>query len=97
MVSSLARHGIEAAHVKYDQQRPDLSKFDSLLGSVMLEASKTLHSQALERAASTAADAMADASLAVAVAEAEALEQAARDAAARSVDQMDAGALIDLS
>lgn len=97
MVSSLARQGIEAAHVKYDQQRPDLSKFDSLLGSVMLEASKTLHSQALERAASTAADAMADASLAVAVAEAEALEQAARDAAARSVDQMDAGALIDLS
>ena len=49
MVRALHNVGIEATHVKYDQQRPDLSKFDSLLGSVLHEASKTLDARAAER------------------------------------------------
>lgn len=38
MVAALRERGISATQIKYDQQRPDLSKFEALLGTVLLEA-----------------------------------------------------------
>ncbi len=108
MVRALREAGVEVAHVKYDQQRPDLSKFDSLLGSVLLEASKSLYAQSVERlqdagaeagpgGAAAAADAAlrATAALSVAVDEVLAVEQGARDVAARSAAQLQAGARLE--
>eukprot|EP00316_Scyphosphaera_apsteinii_P000727 CAMPEP_0119318884 /NCGR_PEP_ID=MMETSP1333-20130426/47898_1 /TAXON_ID=418940 /ORGANISM="Scyphosphaera apsteinii, Strain RCC1455" /LENGTH=559 /DNA_ID=CAMNT_0007325185 /DNA_START=54 /DNA_END=1734 /DNA_ORIENTATION=- len=42
MVSALKARGIVTPQFKFDQRRADLSKFDSLLGLVLLEASKSL-------------------------------------------------------
>ena len=80
-MAALRRAGVEVTHVKYDQQRPDLSKFDSLVGSVMLQASKALYAQ---QAAQADGGRHAAASLSVAVDEVYGVEQATRDAAARS-------------
>ena len=107
MVAALRATGIEATHVRYDQQRPDLSKFDSLLGSVLLEASKSLHANAVERAQHPARGGVLDASsvhssegaataaLSIAVDEVRAIEQGSRSAVARSAAQLQMGEALE--
>ena len=46
MVGALRERGITATQFKYDQRRPDLSKFDTLLGAVLLEAKRALSAHA---------------------------------------------------
>jgi len=97
MVKALKQQGIEVSHVKYDQHRPDLSKFDTLLGSVLIEASKALYAQAVHQGsrkgfvANDSAELHAKAALAIAVEEVGAVERGVREAAARSVAQLEAG------
>jgi len=55
MVRALKERGITAKQFKYDQQRPDLSKFDTLLGMVLLQASQSLAQQRTKEQAARAA------------------------------------------
>ena len=55
MVDALKARGIAATQMRMDGSRPDLSKFDAILGSVMLDAQ-----QQVERAAAQAAVAGAE-------------------------------------
>ena len=47
MVQALQARGITAPQHKFDPQRPDLGKLESLLGSIMLDATATDTPQAL--------------------------------------------------
>lgn len=49
MVSDLKARGIEAAQMRMDGERPDLSKFDGIVGSVMLQAQQQLETQQGEK------------------------------------------------
>lgn len=49
MVADLKARGIEAAQMRMDGERPDLSKFDGIVGSVMLQAQQQLEAQQGEK------------------------------------------------